>query len=183
MTGRIQRRAGRAGGQRVAVVLVALSLAACGPAATRSSHGSGVGSSTGSAALASRILSASALQPQLAHGPTVLIFIATGCASCAADVGQLRQALASYPDVQAVGIDTIPQDTPAELASFLDNEDLSDAPLLWTIDTDGSLVARYQLAMLDATVGIDRHGAVVFRNPVPADAATLASQLSALAKA
>jgi len=82
-----------------------------------------------------------------------------------------------------VGIDTIPQDTPAELASFLDNADLTDAPLLWTIDTDGSLVARYQMAMLDATVGIDRHGVVVFRNPVPADAGKLASQLSALAKA
>src|SRR5947209_1388734 len=84
--------------------------------------------------------------------------MATGCVSCAADVGQLRQALASYPGVQAVGIDIVPQDTPTILASFLENQDLTDAPLLWTIDTYGSLVARYQTAMLDATVGIDSHG-------------------------
>ena len=167
----------------VVIIFVGLSLAACGPAAASSSPSSASAPPSGSTPLASRILPASALQPQLAHGPTVLIFIATGCASCAADVGQLRQALASYPGVQAIGIDTIPQDTPAELASFLDNEDLTDAPLLWTIDTNGSLVARYQMAMLDATLGIDRSGAVVFRNPVPADAATLAAQLSALAKA
>jgi hypothetical protein len=109
--------------------------------------------------------------------------MATGCASCAADVGQLRQALASYPGVQAVGIDTNPQDTPAELASFLDNEDLTEAPLLWTIDTKGSLVTRYQMAMLDATVGIDRHGVIAFRNATPADATKLASQLAALVKA
>lgn len=167
----------------VVILFVALSLVACAPAATRSSHGNGAGSPGGFAPLGSRILPASALQPKLAHKATVLIFIATGCVSCAADVGQLRQALASYPGVQAVGVDIVAQDTPAELANFLDSQDLSDAPLLWTIDTDGSLVARYQMATLDATVGIDRHGVVIFRNPFPADAATLASQLSALAKA
>ena len=166
-----------------ALIAVALSLAACGPAVTRSSSGSASAAHSGSAPLASRILPASALQPQLAHGPTVLIFIATGCVSCAADVGQLRQALASYPGVQAVGVDIVAHDTPTDLANFLESQDLSDAPLLWTIDTDRSLVARYQMATLDATVGIDRHGVVVFRNPSPADAATLASQLSALSKA
>ncbi len=163
-------------------IVAALSLAACGPAATSSSHGSRSGASA-SAPLASRILPMSALQPQLVHGPTVLIFIGTGCASCAADVGQLRQALVSYPGVQAVGIDIVPQDTLAELASFLDNKDLTDAPLLWTIDRDGALVARYQIAMLDATLGIDRHGVVVFRNSVPADAGTLKTQLAALVSA
>ena len=176
-----QIRRARAVRRAVVFIVAALSLAACGPAATTQSHGSGNGPSA-SAPLASRILPVSALQPQLAHGPTVLIFMATGCASCAADVGQLRQALASYPGIQAVGIDTIPQDTPAELASFLDNQDLTDAPLLWTIDTDGSLVTRYQMAMLDATVGIDRHGVIAFRNPGPADAATLAAQLADLVK-
>jgi hypothetical protein len=177
-----QIQAARAVRRGVVVIVAALSLAACGPAASNSSHHSGSGPSR-SAGLASRILPVSALQPQLAHGPTVLIFMATGCVSCAADVGQLRQALASYPGVQAVGIDIVPQDTSAELASFLDNQDLTNAPLLWTIDTDGSLVARYQMAMLDATVGIDRHGVIAFRNAVPADAATLASQLAALVKA
>ncbi len=177
-----QIRTARAVRRGVVLVVAALSLAACGPAATSSSHGSGSGPS-GSAPLASRILPVSALEPKLAHGPTVLIFMATGCASCAADVGQLRQALASYPGVQAVGIDISTQDTAAELASFLDNKDLADAPLLWTIDTDGSLVSRYQMAMLDATVGIDRHGVIAFRNDAPADAAKLVSQLAALVKA
>jgi len=176
-----QIRTARTVRRAVVFVLAALSLAACGPVATSSSHGSGSGPSP-SAPIASRILPVSALLPQLAHGPTVVIFMATGCVSCAADVGQLRQALASYPGVQAVGIDIVPQDTPTILASFLDNQDLTDAPLLWTIDGSGSLVARYQMGMLDATVGIDRHGVISFRNTGPVDAATLTAQLADLVK-
>jgi hypothetical protein len=183
MNRRIQSRTGRAVWRGAVLVCLALSLAACGRAASSASPGSTGGVTGGSAALASRIIPGSTLQTRLAaRQPTVLLFMATGCASCAAQVGQLRQALAGQAGVQAVGVDIVPQDTPSILASFLDNQDLTDAPLLWTIDSDGSLVARYQMAMLDATVGIDRHGLIAFRNPGPADAATLAAQLADLVK-
>ena len=179
----IRRRATPPVRRGVALIIVAMLLAACAPAATRSSHGNGAGSSGGFAPLGSRILPASALQPQLAHGPTILIFIATGCVSCAADVGQLRQAMASHPGAHGIGVDIVPQDTPSILGSFLEAQDLADAPFLWTIDTDGALAARYQVAALDGTVGIDRQGAVSFRNPGPADATQLGAQLAALVKA
>jgi len=179
MNRRIQSRTARAVRRGAVLVCLALSLAACGRAASSASPGS-----TGdSAALASRIIPVSTMQARLAaHQPTVLLFMATGCSSCAAQVGQLRQALASHPGVQAVGVDIVPQDTPSILDSFLDEKDLTDAPLLWTIDSDRSLVARYQMAMLDATVGIDRHGVIAFQNPGPADAPTLAAQLADLVK-
>ena len=184
MSARAQRRLTPPVSRGVALIFVALSLAACGPAATRSSHSSGGGPSSGSAPLASRIVPASTLQARLAaHEPTVLLFMATGCSSCAAQTSQLRRALASYPGVQAIGVDIASQDTPSILGSFLDAQDLADAPFLWTIDTDGALVSRYQVAALGATVGIDRQGAVSFRNPDAADATQLSAQLAALVKA
>lgn len=180
----IWRRAAPPVRRGVVLICVALSLAACGPAATSSSPGSANGATGGSAPLASRIVPASTLQARLAaHQPTVLLFMATGCSSCAAQAAQLRQALASYPGVQAVGVDIVPQDTPRILGSFLDAQDLADAPFLWTIDTDGSLVSRFGVAALDTTVGIDRRGAVSFRNPGPAAATQLGAQLAALVKA
>ena len=183
MKRRMQSRAGRAVGRGAVLVCLALSLAACG-AATRSSPSSAVGTTDGSASLTSRIIPASTLQARLAaHQPTVLLFMATGCSSCAAQAGQLRQAMATHPGVQAVGIDIVPQDTPRILASFLNAQDLGSAPFLWTVDTDGSLVSRFQVAALDATVGIDRQGTVRFRNPGPADAVKLEAQLAALVKA
>lgn len=186
MSGRSRSRSRGDGPATRAVILVslALSLAACGPAPTSSSPRSATSANGGVTPLASRIVPASTLQARLAaHQPTVLLFMATGCTSCAAQAAQLRKALASYPEVQAVGVDIVPQDTPSILGSFLDAQDLADAPFLWMIDADGSLVSRYQVAALDATVGIDRQGAVRFRNPGPADATTLAAQLAALLKA
>lgn len=160
------------------LLLATLALAACGP----------IRSSTvvpaSPAPLASRIVPAATLQEQLAgHEPTVLLFMATGCASCAAQVKELQQAMASHPGVQAVGIDLIPSDTPTRLRSFLEAQGLADAPFLWVIDNDGSLLARYGVAELDTTVGIDRGGVVRFKNSGSAAAAQLAGQLAALLKA
>ncbi len=162
------------------LLLATLALAACGPVQS----GSSTVAPASAAPLASRIVPASTLQGQLAgHEPTVLLFMATGCASCAAQVRELQQAMASHPGVQAVGIDLIPSDTPARLRSFLEAQGLADAPFLWVIDRDGSLLTRYGVAELDATVGIARRGVVRFKNPGSADAAQLASQLAALLKA
>jgi peroxiredoxin len=109
-----------------------------------------------------------------------LLFMATGCVSCVADVNGLRQAMAAHPGIQAVGVDTVAADSPRQLGSFLEDQGLADAPLLWVIDRDGSIVSRYGVAALGATVGIDRSGTVRFTNPGPSGAAHLAAQLALL---
>lgn len=163
-------------------LLASLALAACGQGGTsRTSAGTG---STQTAPLATRIVPAAALEARLsAHQPVVLLFMATGCASCAAQVGTLQQAMRSHPGVQAFGIDISSADTPHDLQSFLEGQNLTDAPFLWVIDRDGSLVSRYHTAELDATVGIDRLGVIRFQNPGPSGAAQLARQLAALLNA
>lgn len=160
-----------------AVVLGALLTAGCGAAA----HTSGSGTGANSTALNARILSSPAQLAQIeTRQPTVLLFMATGCVSCVAEVNGLRQAIASHAGIQAVGIDTVAADSPRDLVSFLEAQGVADAPLLWLIDGDGSLASRYGVAALGATVGIDRTGAVRFVNPGPSDAAHLAEQLATL---
>ena len=109
--------------------------------------------------------------------------MATGCASCAAQVADLRQAMAGHSGVEVIGIDIVSFDSPTILRSFLEAQDLDNAPFLWTIDTDGSLLSRYRVQQLDATIGIDRAGVIRFQNPGPADSAHLAGQLAALERA
>ncbi len=160
------------------LLLAALVTAGCGaPSAQSSTSGSGAASS----ALNSRILSSPAKLAQItAHQPAVLLFMATGCVSCVADVNRLRQALAAYPGIHAVGVDIVSADSPQQLGTFLEDRGVADAPLLWVIDRDGSIVSRYGVTALGATVGIDTTGAVRFDNPGPSDTAHLAAQLALL---
>ena len=177
MTNAIGTRSQR--GTLGAILLVAaLVTAGCG-AASASPYASGQAS--GTTAISARILSSPDQLAQVtAHQPTVLLFMATGCVSCVADVNALRQAMASHPGIQAIGVDIVPADNPGQLRSFLEVQGVASAPLLWLIDHDGSIVSRYGVAALGATVGIDRSGAVRFTNPGPSDAAQLAAQLAVL---
>ncbi len=165
-------------------VVAALLLSACGGNRAASSSTAAPALNTGSAPLASRILPASALPARLAdHKATVLLFMATGCASCAAQVADLQQAMVGHSGIQVIGIDIVSFDNPTILRSFLEAQDLDTAPFLWTIDTDGSVLSKYGVQQLDATIGIDRTGVVRFRNPGPADPAQLGGQLAALERA
>jgi len=160
------------------LLLAALVTAGCG-VATAPPITSGSGAAT--TGVNAQILSSPAQLAQItAHQPTVLLFMATGCVSCVADVSRLRQAMASHPGIHAVGVDIVSADSPQQLRSFLEDQGVADAPLLWVIDRDGSIVSRYGLAALGATVGIDRTGAVRFDNPGPSDTAHLAAQLALL---
>ena len=160
------------------LVVAAVVTASCGAVSARSSTS---GSEHAATALNSRILSSPAqLARTTAHQPTVLLFMATGCVSCVADVSRLRQALAGHPGIHAVGVDLAAADSPLQLRSFLEAQGVADAPLLWVIDRDRSIVSRYGVAALGATVGIDTTGAVRFDNPGPSDTAQLAAQLALL---
>lgn len=175
-----------AGGQLATILLLAVvALAACRPTASGPTNSSPGGSEGTAAPLASRIFAtSSALQAQLAlHRPTVLLFTYSGCPTCAAEVKVLEQAMAAHPGVQAIGIDMLP-DAPDVLRSFLERERIADAPFLWVIDSDRSIIARYQLQVVQfgVTVGIDRGGAVRFKNLLPASADQLGKQLAALVK-
>jgi len=112
------------------LLLAMVALAACGPTPSRPTSSSAVGSEVAAAPVASRIFPASsALQTQLAlHRPTVLLFTYSGCPTCAAEVKVLKQALADYPGVEAIGIDMLPFDTPDALRSFLERERIAGAP-------------------------------------------------------
>lgn len=172
------------GSLAVLPLIAAIVLSACGGNPAGSSATRATGSSIGSLPLASRIIPASMLPSKLAsHRPTVLLFMATGCASCAGQVADLQQAMAGHPGVQVIGVDIVSFDNPAILRSFLEAQDLDRAPLLWTIDTDGSVLSKYGVQQLDATIGIDRTGVVRFQNPGAADSAQLAGQLAALERA
>ncbi len=166
------------------LLLISLAVAACGPAQAGPKGGAAASSHSGAAQLVSRIVPATSIQAQLAaHRPVVLLFMATGCASCAAQVGAWAEAIRAHPGVQAFGIDISSADTPHDLQFFLDEQDLAGAPLLWVIDRDGSLVTRYHTAALDATVGIDRNGVIQFQNPGATEAVQLGAQLAALLSA
>lgn len=164
-------------------LVAALVLSACGGTRVASSSTAAPAFTDGSAPLASRILPASTLPAHLGTRLTVLLFMATGCASCAAQVADLQQAMVGHSGIQVIGIDIVSFDNPTILRSFLEAQDLDKAPFLWTIDTDGSVLAKYGVQQLDATIGIDRTGVVRFRNPGPADPTQLGGQLAALERA
>lgn len=84
------------------------------------------------------------------------------------------------PSIQLVGVDVNRQDTPAQFASWLRSNQLTSTRFLWTIDTDGGLVQRYQVSSLGATAFLDHSGHVRFLNPGPAPDGTLRQQLSQL---
>lgn len=157
-----------AGLRRLApVLLVSLLLAACG--------GRVAGAPNSPPA---HILSSPDQLSKIAAGrPTVFLFTATGCASCVADVKGLQQALAGHQAIQAVGVDTATTDIPDDLEIFLEDEGISAAPLIWVIDRGSVISSRYGVALLGATVGIDRQGKVRFTNRGPTDWRSLSAQL------
>ena len=126
-------------------------------------------------------VSVDALQSQvIGHQAAVLLFMAPGCSSCFGEVQVLVGALRGSSKLRLVGIDMSPDD-PRDLAPYLRAIQVADAPLIWTVDSNGILTVRYQVTALSSTVGLDSSGRVKFTNQGPADDGQLVQQVSQLA--
>jgi len=171
---------------RTAALVLALGwlLAACG-ASSASAGTSSPGHREGSAAPAkpaaagpSIVDEAAVRQVLAARTPSVLLFMATGCSSCAAQATALVTA-AEGRNVRLIGVDLSFADDPSTLRSFLEDAQLGSLPIIWTIDRDQRLDQLYQVQTLDETVGVVA-GAVRFHNPSAADAGQLRQQIARL---
>lgn len=123
------------------------------------------------------------VRQRVAGKPVLYLFTATGCASCAAEASQVEQAVQQHPQVQVVGVDVVPQDSPSALQAFLRAADVTSPRFIWTIDSQSALVKRFGVRNLDTTVGVDGAGQVRFVNAQPADAGQLGGQLPSLGSA
>lgn len=159
-------------------LLGAAVLTGCGGSADTSGPASTANSQ--SVAAAPQVLPIASVEHDIASGkPVVLLFMAPGCASCAAEAKAATSAAGSHPGVDVVGVDMLSSDTPTELGSFLSATTLDALPMSWTIDVSGTLAARYNVVNLGATVGLV-HGTVHFHNVADADGALLSSQIANL---
>lgn len=158
------------------------------PNGTPAPRAAGAGSPVSSAAPADPVVvSEAAIKGDIAAGrPVVLLFMATGCTSCAeaalgltSAAGTVNHATAPANRVLLVGVDIASSDDPQTLGAFVSQAQLASLPITWTVDTDGSLAAQYQDQSLDETVGVvnDR---VRFHNPSQVDAGQLQRQLREL---
>ncbi len=125
------------------------------------------------------IVELAAVQRQVEGKPTIYLFTAPGCVSCAGQAQALAGASQSRPKVQLVGVD-LTNDKPSTFAAWVRDIGLAGSPFVWTIDRDGSLAQRYGIASLSSTVFIGSDGRVRFVNQGPADPPTLSNQLSQL---
>lgn len=170
-------------GLMVAAAVPVLAVAACG-GSQRSTTGMAPpgprASLTAPADVApsARLLDARSVHQMLRSShPVVLLFMATGCESCAAEAHELVTANGD-PPVQLIGVDVAPDDSGA-LTQFLDAAGLSVLPFAWTIDTDGSLSRQFSVQALEQTVGVVG-GVVRFTNASAADASELRTQIAGL---
>ncbi|MEO8744037.1 MAG: hypothetical protein ABI455_01970 [Candidatus Dormiibacterota bacterium] len=153
-------------------------LTGCGGSAASSAPASTASSQ--SVAAAPQVLPISSLEHDIASGkPVVLLFMAPGCVSCAAEATAATSAVGSHPGVDVVGVDMLSGDTPADLGSFLSAANLDTLPMSWTVDVSGTLTARYNVVNLGETVGLV-HGIVRFHNVADADATLLGTEIARL---
>ena len=165
--------------------LLGVALVGCGRASGIGSASSGA--PTGAPVTASiaagvpTVVDESTVDKTLQSGKaTVLLFMATGCSSCAAQATALAAAGGGHETVQLVGVDISGADDAATLRSFVADAQLGSLPITWTVDRDGHLALRYQVQALDETVGLI-NGTVHFHNASSVDAAQLRRQIEGLA--
>ena len=106
-----------------------------------------------------------------AHGhPVVLYFMATTCGTCVQGSQDLAQALKSahVTGAQAVAIDINPNDSRADLASFVQATGVpASAPIVWGVDAQFRIARAYGVQTLETTVVIDAQGRLAYENPGP----------------
>ncbi len=151
------------------LAIAASMVAACGAASEKAS----------SQPVGPAVVELAVVQRQVEGKPTVYLFTAPGCVSCADQAQALAGALHSGSKVQLVGVD-LTNDRPSTFAAWVREIGLAGSPFVWTIDRDASLAQRYGIASLSSTVFIGSDGRVRFVNQGPADPPTLSNQLSQL---
>jgi len=129
---------------------------------------------------APRVVSAAAVHQEIGSGrPVVLLFMATGCESCAAEAKSLAAALSGRGDVHAFGVDMAGSDDTATLRSFLADVGVGSLPIGWTVDTGNAFAQRYGIKALSATVGL-ADGRVRFVNQAGVPGSMLRRQIAGL---
>ena len=151
------------------LAIAAMTVAACGATSPAAS----------SQPVGPAVVELSSVQGQVEGKPTVYLFTAPGCVSCATQARALADAAQGRPSIHLVGVD-LTNDKPSSFASWVREIGLAGLPFVWTIDRDGSLARRYGIVSLGSTVFVGSDGRVRFVNPGPADPQTLSNQLSQL---
>lgn len=113
----------------------------------------------------------------------VLYFMATTCGTCVQGSHDLVQALTASraPGAQAVAIDLNAGDSSADLRGFVQATGIpASAPIIWGVDTNGTIARAYGVQVLETTVVIDAQGHVAYTSAGPVPPAQLAQFVSRL---
>jgi peroxiredoxin len=122
------------------------------------------------------------LASQRGHG-VVLYFMATTCGTCVQGSHDLVQALTASraPGAQAVAIDLNAGDRAADLRGFVQATGIpANAPIVWGVDTNGTIARAYSVQVLKTTVVIDAQGHIAYTSAGPVPPAQLAQFVSRL---
>ncbi len=113
----------------------------------------------------------------------VLYFMATTCGTCVQGSHDLVQALTASraPGAQAVAIDLNAGDRASDLRGFVQATGVpANAPIIWGVDTNGTIARAYGVQVLETTVVIDAQGHVAYTSAGPVPPAQLAQFVSRL---
>ena len=158
-------------GVAVVIVVVAVVLAGCGSAHIPASRSGATSVSTRAhqaAAVATLRTTDGVVVRVPSARPSVLLFISLGCADCAASAqsmaraaGVARAAGSLRGRATFLAVDLDPAVSASNVRDFLDSVGAKGLPA--TVNSDGTLLHKYHVAVLSSVLIIDPAGKVVYR--------------------